>query len=281
MAIRRSRSQAFVLRAPFLLIMCKDGKAAFGRPIALPMHARELIELAGLVSAHGPLLMEGRQQLPAECLEQYWTSSKVRLDRWTRTLREFAGQTDARRRRAQWPVARATLEEIFAAEVLTRVWTAVLCGYDRRRGSDDAEPLARSVLSGHVEARHRALLVLASGPGIDAAAAAQLNRLRRRAERWTDLLVGQLAGAFELAEFAANPERARDFAADLSGGSPRPAASPGRCCRLRCRRRSGACSLRSAPMRTSTPGSPPACSPAFPRNCSTAWACSARCGSSG
>lgn len=51
MAIRRSRSQAFVLRAPFLLIMCKDGKAAFGRPIALPMHARELIELAGLVSA--------------------------------------------------------------------------------------------------------------------------------------------------------------------------------------------------------------------------------------
>lgn len=63
---------------------------------------------------------------------------------------------------------------------------------------------------------------MASGPGIDAAAAAQLNRLRRRAERWTDLLVGQLAGAFELAEFAANPERARDFAADLSGGSPRP-----------------------------------------------------------
>lgn len=175
------------------------------------MHARELIELAGLVAAHGAMLIEGRQPIPAENVGQYWISSKLRLDRWARTLRSFVDQPPEKT--GPTPrVVRGTLEEIFAGEVLTRVWTAVLCGYDRHRGSDDAEPLARNILLGHVEARHRALLTLSNGAGIDAAAAVQLNRLRRRAERWSDLLVGHLAARCELAEFAADPDRAREFA---------------------------------------------------------------------
>ena len=65
------------------------------------------------------------------------------------------------------------LEEILTGEMLTRVWTAVLCAYDRRRGADDAEPVARSVLIGHMEARHRVLTLLVRAPGIDAEAAVE------------------------------------------------------------------------------------------------------------
>ena len=181
------------------------------------MHARELVELAALVSAHGPTLIHGGQRIPVESIEQYWTASKVRLDRWAWRLKRFVrcADTDAQRRRVQWPEVHGVLEEILTGEMLTRVWTAVLTAHDRRCGDQQAEPAARSVLIGHMEARHRVLTLMVRGPGIDAEAAVQLNRLRRRAERWTDLLVGHLMTVGDVSEFAFDPQRATDFADDL------------------------------------------------------------------
>ncbi len=174
------------------------------------MHACDLLELAAIVSAHGPQLIQSGQRVPAGAAEQYWTASKVRLDRWGRSLKEGPEKN------------LDVLEEILISEVLTRVWTAVLCGYDRRHGTDEVEPVARSVLIGHMEARHRVLTLMVGQRGINAAAAMKLNRLRRRAERWTDMLLARLAGACPIAEFAADPQRARDFADDARcrGGRP-------------------------------------------------------------
>jgi len=177
------------------------------------MHAGELIELAGLVAAHSPVLIEGHRRIPAECIEQYWTSSKVRMDRWARTLKGDA---------VFGPRVRGTIEEIFAGEVLARVWTAVLSAYDRRRGADEAEPVARSVLIGHVEARHRALTWLLRAAEIDAKAAVELNRLRRRAERWTDLLIEEINTP---GTFAANHPSGRienQLRTPFSAASPNP-----------------------------------------------------------
>ena len=182
------------------------------------MHASQLVELAAIVSAHGPVLVRRTRQLSITGIEQYWTESKCRLDRWHRSLKSFSSSAaggDAAWRRAQWPFIRGVLEEILTSEMLTRVWTAVMCAYDRSHGTNLAEPVARSVMIGHMEARHRVLTLLVRGPGIDAAAAVKLNHLRRRTERWTDLLVGYLAGLDDVAEFAIDPERARDFAEDL------------------------------------------------------------------
>jgi hypothetical protein len=179
------------------------------------MHARELIELAALVSAHGPVLVQSDAQIPARGIEQYWTISKVRLDRWTRSLKDFTRQAaGSRPSEHEWLEARGVLEEILTGEILTRVWTALLCAYDRSRGTDEAEPVARSVLIGHIEARHRVLAIMAQGAKLEAKAAVKLNRLRRRCERWTDLLVGRLGGVQDLSEFAADPQRAQDFAED-------------------------------------------------------------------
>ncbi len=182
------------------------------------MHARELVELAAIVSAHGPVLVRRTRQLSTTGIEQYWTASKCRLDRWHRSLKHFgseAARHDAPWRRAQWPAVRGVLEEILTGEMLTRVWTAVMCAYDRHHGTDVAEPIARSVLVGHMEARHRVLTLLVRGPGIDAEAAVKLNHLRRRTERWTDLLIGYLAGLHDVGEFAVDPDRAKEFAEDL------------------------------------------------------------------
>jgi hypothetical protein len=185
------------------------------------MHARDLVELASLVVEHGHTLVEGHERIAAGGIEQYWTASKVRLDRWARTLKHFSERASRpiERRCRTWSRVRGTIEEILSGEVLTRVWTAVLCAYDRRRGTDDAEPIARSVLIGHVEARHRALLILTNAEGIAAHEQTTLNRLRRRAESWTNLLVGRLCELGDLTEFAPDPQQAREFADELTARS--------------------------------------------------------------
>ena len=117
------------------------------------MHARELVELAAIVSAHGPVLVRGAERLSATGIEQYWVTSKCRLDRWGRSLKAFADETadaDQTRRQVYWPRIQGVLEEILTGEMLTRAWTAVLCAYDRRRGTDQAESVARSVTIGHL-----------------------------------------------------------------------------------------------------------------------------------
>jgi len=186
------------------------------------MHTRELIELAAIVSAHGPVLVRDTERFSSTGIEQYWTASKCRLDRWNRSLKSFSQGEEARQggdarqdRAARWPYVRGVIEEVLASEALTRVWTAVLCAHDWSRGTDDAEPVARSVYIGHMAARHRVLTLLVRGPGIRAEQAVKLNHLRRKTERWTDMLIGYLTTLGDVEQFAFERQRALDFAEDL------------------------------------------------------------------
>lgn len=181
------------------------------------MHARELVELAAILSAQGPALIQSREPIPPSSLEDYWVASKSRLDRWARSLKSLStpGLGGASAKGCRRPLVQAVLEEVLLGEPLTRVWAAVASAWDRRRNTDEAEPIARSVLVGHMEARHRVLTLLVRAPAIDADYAVKLNRLRRRTERWSDMLVGHLIETADVAEFAPEPERAREFARDL------------------------------------------------------------------
>lgn len=162
-------------------------------------------------------------------MELYWSASKCRLDRWGRAFKRHASGEAASPRtlagalwspRADDPAAIdrlvfATVVEILASEVLTRVWAAVCCAHDRRSASRDAEPIARSVFIGHLEARHRALNLIARGGGFPAERTRSLNALRRRAEWATDLLIGHLASVDGRAEFAFDSDRSRRIADDM------------------------------------------------------------------
>ena len=182
------------------------------------MHASELVELAAAVSTQGPALIRGDGAPSAAAIEQYWTGSKCRLDRWSRALRRFTAEAEGagpQWRQARWPMMRSIFEEILTGEILTRVFAAVMCGYDRRHGSDMAGPAVQSVFIGHLEARHRVLTIILHGPGINAKQAMLLNQLRRRAERWCDMLVGYMADYVEIDKFAIDAERALEFSEDL------------------------------------------------------------------
>lgn len=182
------------------------------------MHAAELVELAALVAAHGPALLSADARIESRRLDDYWMASKCRIDRWLRALGDFrrlAQQTARRPSLDDWRRLAPLAEEILTGEVLTRVWGAVVTAGDRIRGADCGEPIARSILIGHMEARNRVLSLVLQGHGAERRHAVMVNRLRRRCDRWTDLLIGYLLRLHDVSSFAPSPDRARDFADDL------------------------------------------------------------------
>ena len=181
------------------------------------MDLRELLELGALVAVHGPEFVEGRGKFAAPAAEPYWTAAKVRCDRWRHAWKELASRKP--KDLAPHELARLTAisREILASELLTRTWTAACDGYDRFRGQTELEPLARNVMRGHLEARNRVLHWMMTGDGAALESAVELNRLRRRVERWCDMLLAHFSPYVAVDEFAFEPERARQFAADLPG----------------------------------------------------------------
>ena len=181
------------------------------------MHARDLAELAALVAIHSPLIAQGQGYVPHSTAEQYWVASKCRLDRWTRLLKRLtaaAGEPQIPPT-LSWPRVRPLLEEIIASELLTRLWAAAAVAYDAARDEEEQGPIARNILAGHLDARRRLLGLLADGRVIELPQAVQLNHLRRRVERWTDMLLAHVGQLIDIGEFAFEPDRARDFAEDL------------------------------------------------------------------
>lgn len=186
------------------------------------MQSAELVELAALLATHGESIVRCEARLTERSLQQYWIVSRCRMDRWTRSLRRFTRLTERQLHPLDpndtiWRRVRGELEEIFTAEVITRVWTAIAVAYDARHEASELESTARSVLIGHIEVRHRALRLLIDPVAIQPSEAEWLNLLRRRSDRWTDLLIGSLLvrQVGDVSDMACDRQRAEEFADDL------------------------------------------------------------------
>jgi hypothetical protein len=187
------------------------------------MQTSELVELAAVVAERGPTLALGLDSIGLPGLEEYWAAAKCRFDRWGRALHRIRTQEppyfDEPAGNRPVGTVRGLIEEILGSEVLTRVWTAVVTAFDRRRDAQDNEIVARSVYIGHQELRQRVLKLLVLGPGVPSGEAVELNRLRRRAELWTDLLLARLMRTHDVCEFGFETPRLRRFAANLASAS--------------------------------------------------------------
>lgn len=174
--------------------------------------------MAALLATHAPIQIRTMQQISAKGLEQYWTHSKARLDRWGRLLKDHSEnikEAPTAELPRHWNSIRPILEEILISDVLTRIWTSLCIAFDRIHRSDSAEATVRSVFIGHLEARNRALNLMVYGRGLDADMAVKLNRLRRRTERWTDMLLGYVAVATDVRNMGFDNERVQEFSRDI------------------------------------------------------------------
>ncbi|PQO46497.1 hypothetical protein [Blastopirellula marina] len=184
------------------------------------MHAREHVQIAAYLAVFAPNYLRRRANHSPSALERYWIASKCRLDRWGVRLKthsqllETGSATDLPR---FWNAARPVLEEILVSDIMTRVWVSVCVAYDRIHRKNAAEPISRSVFLGHMEARNRALNLLLHGRGLEATMMVPLNRLRRRTERWTDMLLGYIAAETDVNSFGYDQTRVREFGNDIRG----------------------------------------------------------------
>jgi hypothetical protein len=186
------------------------------------MHTCELAELSGLIAANGGVFVRRRGRISESSIGQYWSASKDRFEHWMRVL--CAVPPPGRpgfRPATRGPVpaaATAVCEEVFASELLTRVWTVLVCQLEQEDGPTCTVPVVRNVMQAHQHARHRALKLLGDGLESRQLPWRALDKLRRRAEHWTDLLLAQLHpfGARHAEALAFDVPRMREFAQDVA-----------------------------------------------------------------
>ncbi len=176
------------------------------------MHASQLAELGSWVAIHSGNLIYGEQEQPMLVATTYWTSSRIRLQRWVTALKMF--EHDIRHPQLghdPWPALEIVVQEILVSELLTRVWSAAVLTHDWYHQTDELHGLAHSIHISHIEAKNRALRILLAGQAANETACERMNNLRRRMERWTDLLLGQLPHGEQAAIFGFDRLRVRDF----------------------------------------------------------------------
>ena len=178
----------------------------------LSMHAIELANVANWAAFNSNLMIQGSEPISAATCNEYWSQSKCRHNRWMTALKVF--EKDLQRESENhdpWPAIEIVTQEIFLSEMLTRVWSAIMIIHDHERRSDELGNIAHSIHIGHVEAKNRAMRLLLVDPTANSEIFDGLNKLRRKVERWTDLLLGQLPQLDVATQFAFQMNRVKDF----------------------------------------------------------------------
>lgn len=178
------------------------------------MNTIQMLELTTIFSAQSSSLIDLGLALPPDALQRYWSCSRARLRIWGQWLDRYpqdAAATSAAERPDLRERTTGLLNELFVSELVTRVAGAVFTACDRRSSTCDAELVARNVLAAHQDVRQKGLKLMLDGPHVTLEQIAVIDCVRRRVERWTDLLLGHLVLQHGMHAFAFEPERALDF----------------------------------------------------------------------
>ena len=179
--------------------------------------------MSAVVALYGDHVIRGGEPVSDRCLGPYLQHSRQRHRAW----RQAVAGIDALPPSDDGAVARCLREllaEVLATEMFTRVWTAVLCQSDLACGVVHSDPIARHVLVGVLEVRSLLMTRLVDGGPHPLETLQQADALRRRCDRWTDLLIGELSSRHDVSRFAVNPSRAREILRSVVLRSARGAA---------------------------------------------------------
>jgi hypothetical protein len=173
------------------------------------MDSIQQVELATrIATASGGLLRE------PGCLSDEILADVLRLTKlqWIHWWSELGAMIDDFH--ADKPCARhapgkphSILTDFFHCEVLTRVWAALLHAAADVCPILDCDGIGRSMLFGHLQARHLALRLLIQGRQRHDESFAQLDGLRRTTELWTDVLLAFFQNHVDVTPFGFDAQR--------------------------------------------------------------------------
>ncbi len=170
------------------------------------LSGKSLAELALVVSQVAPSMLDDISAPASESLRGFWQSNRLLQRQW---MNELDDETNARPQDIE--LFEQLAPRLFTSEILVRTFSTLLASLDTRLGTDDLTRVARNVVGGLLQIRLTVLSRLLAVPEIDRDRVLKIDRLRRRCDRWTDLLVGTIAIRSNCFEFAFDPDRARDF----------------------------------------------------------------------
>ncbi len=103
------------------------------------------------------------------------------------------------------------IEEILVAEILTRMLAGLLTAQGQHHGDQAACRSASALFLEHQAARRLALVKMLDMADAQNPAVRKLDKLRRLAERWTDILLGPLSCRFLIADLPFDMARSQDY----------------------------------------------------------------------
>ncbi|MEM6690335.1 MAG: hypothetical protein AAF664_12955 [Planctomycetota bacterium] len=180
------------------------------------MHTIHLVQLAAALARHSDSILASPVSLQPGAMTRYWTTSRSRIDLWHRAIARFQDQlrvNDAVGMRRWWIEHRPVIEDVFLGGMLTRVLATLGTALDQTHDQAEWSPVTESILGTHLEASSRYQQLLLNSRGARVNDLQRLNQVRRRSERWSDVLVARIAWRDpSLCRFASDRERASLFA---------------------------------------------------------------------
>ncbi|MDA1230099.1 MAG: hypothetical protein O2856_04935 [Planctomycetota bacterium] len=179
-----------------------------------------LTEVAALMAAHGQMFIEQTNEVSTEAVGDYYVQSRNRFNRWMRDLTDLEHGLQISEPlhlmglAAGRSATREIAEQILINEMVARIWTVLLLARDISNGIDRIRPVARNIHLGHLAVRHKAMGVVLADDRMTPTDLLAIDKLRKSAERWTDLLCSAIMGQYNLWEFAYDEERAKEFLRD-------------------------------------------------------------------
>lgn len=186
------------------------------------MHVRDLVELGARIAVCSKGSPQDSSDHQARDVQTYWSASKCLIERWTRAIGRQSEliQQHGVKARPSWRRAVPLLQEVLCSELVTRLVAAAGSARDAARKEAELGPVARNILTAHLDLRTKVLKLLLVGERLEVPEAKALNDLRRKVERWTDMLLAHFASTIDIQDFAFEPNRAKDFAEDLAAEGP-------------------------------------------------------------
>lgn len=171
------------------------------------VNLRDFADAAALFAQHSALIIDSDHPVETEALEAYWVAGRRRAKSWTQRRAGASGLGE------QIQLA----EEMLLSEMPARVWTGVYYAHCINHRNPDGLRLARLAMRQLIESRQEMLSQMIDKYGrTEISELLRLDRLRRRVERWTDFLIGNIKRFDVALNVAFDPDNCRNNAASAS-----------------------------------------------------------------